>query len=390
MRLATSAVLLVLLAGAQARRARRAAGSAGPMAGARRTRPRPARAASAGPLLKGKLLLGGALANKTAGLLDALSDAAAGTELCYPKWNSPDVSLPMKACPEGFSANGTALCVKSTQSTATTCVRATACPAGMASVEHEKLCLAPEARSCLVGVLVAAKVNARLPLMILPALKQGLAAAAEAKAALKRVNLSLPAFTPAANISLPEVTLTLGPKQHPLDTNLSAALDTSGWVDPLLSATQEFNLAVTGSDDVMAVLSKAMALVNVTELMNIMPALDAWVSKHVENVTNVNEITAQVSAGFPTCLHKCCRDEARAGTTLALPSAACPAGKTLHAVLKVCVSDATGYEACPAGSTRCTLPPGLPACVGGNATLHGLDACKTAALLQAKLPKRQC
>lgn len=114
-------------------------------------------------------------------------------------------------------------------------------------------------------------------------------------------------------------------------------------------------------------------------------------SEHLQNLTHVNEITAQISANFPDCIYRCCKNEQTLDTSIALPTPTCNPGLKFNPITKLCVGASAGYANCPSYMNKCpaSLPNGQPICVAETDSF-GLDTCKVLVLAQHTLPQHQC
>jgi hypothetical protein len=119
--------------------------------------------------------------------------------------------------------------------------------------------------------------------------------------------------------------------------------------------------------------------------------INSWVSEHLQNLTHVNEITAQISANFPDCIYRCCKSEQTLETSITLPSLSCSPGLKLNPITKICSGESASYAQCPSNMMKCpaSLPSGQPICVSETDSF-GLDTCKVLVLAHHTLPQHQC
>jgi hypothetical protein len=119
--------------------------------------------------------------------------------------------------------------------------------------------------------------------------------------------------------------------------------------------------------------------------------INSWVSEHLQNLTHVNEITAQISANFPDCIYRCCKNEHTLETSMAVPTLSCGPGLKLNPITKICIGGSAGYAQCPLYMQKCpaSLPSGQPICVSETDSF-GLNTCKMLVLAHTTLPQHQC
>ncbi|WIA18010.1 hypothetical protein OEZ85_009497 [Tetradesmus obliquus] len=208
--------------------------------------------------------------------------------------------------------------------------------------------------------------------------------------ALQKFNMSMldiPGFSMGSMTVMPELSITLG------GGNMSS-------IFPASLVRQAASLTFAGGDvvgalmkgaDPMELFTGSLLNINVNEIMNFLPQVNSWVSEHLQNLTHVNEITAQISANFPDCIYRCCKNEQTLDTSIALPTPTCNPGLKFNPITKLCVGASAGYANCPSYMNKCpaSLPNGQPICVAETDSF-GLDTCKVLVLAQHTLPQHQC
>ncbi|WIA38302.1 hypothetical protein OEZ86_001642 [Tetradesmus obliquus] len=208
--------------------------------------------------------------------------------------------------------------------------------------------------------------------------------------ALQKFNMSMldiPGLSMGSMTMMPELSITLG------GGNMSS-------IFPASLVRQAASLTFAGGDvvgalmkgaDPMELFTGSLLNINVNEIMNFLPQVNSWVSEHLQNLTHVNEITAQISANFPDCIYRCCKNEQTLDTSIALPTPTCNPGLKFNPITKLCVGASAGYANCPSYTSKCpaSLPNGQPICVAETASF-GLDTCKVLVLAQHTLPQHQC
>uniref|UniRef100_A0A383V672 Chitin-binding type-2 domain-containing protein n=1 Tax=Tetradesmus obliquus TaxID=3088 RepID=A0A383V672_TETOB len=233
------------------------------------------------------------------------------------------------------------------------------------------------------------------PLAVLEALSGGLgdkngSLPLPLQLALQKFNMSMldiPGLSMGSMTVMPELSITLG------GGNMSS-------IFPASLVRQAASLTFAGGDvvgalmkgaDPMELFTGSLLNINVNEIMNFLPQVNSWVSEHLQNLTHVNEITAQISANFPDCIYRCCKNEQTLDTSIALPTPTCNPGLKFNPITKLCVGASAGYANCPSYTSKCpaSLPNGQPICVAETASF-GLDTCKVLVLAQHTLPQHQC
>lgn len=318
-----------------------------------------------------------------------------GNGFCFPRFNAAVKEKPVMVCPEGATLNSTLgklTCLQQRVVKTQSCVRGMrSCPAGFEELEDDKLCLPKEVRSSMIGMLAVFKVKAQLPFTIVPTLKSALADAAAN-------GVHGPNITLLANMSRPHITLPAFPDVS-ISVNKTAFNPLTVTKNPLLlvkaagelsQAGQEVVHAMVGGVDPMDLLRRAFANLNVSEVMDVVPEINAWVSKCLDGVTNINNITAEVSSHFPDdCLLKCCKPGSVSETLISLPTPTCGNATALSPKLGLCVSAEAGFSPCPGKFRECQLPAGKRVCVARK-NMWGMDSCEVAGMLAHALPKHQC